>query len=250
MTRPATGESPSAGRRIFIGDIQGCREELEHLLEVVRFDPSRDRLEPVGDFVNRGPDSLGTLRLLKGLEVGGVLGNHDLHLLAILRGDRQQREGDTLQPILDAPDVGELAAWLSARPIIKTWPDALLVHAGLSPAWTDPVAECSGLRPEDRHPNLAIATRIRWCDEQGRMPTPDADPPTGPGFRPWHEHLAGRFKETLVFGHWARAGLIKRPGLRGLDTGCVWGGRLTAWIAEDHTFASVPARRQYSPFER
>jgi len=235
-------------RRIFIGDIQGCREELERLLEVLRFDPASDTLEPVGDFVNRGPDSLGTLRLLKSLGAGGVLGNHDLHLLAARRGERRLRPGDTLTPVLEAPDAEALLAWLRAKPFIKTWPGIILVHAGLSPAWTDPMKELSGLNPEAPHPNIEIATRLRWCDEKGNMPKHETDPPPEPGYRPWHEHMQGRFKETIVFGHWARGGLIHRPGLRGLDTGCVWGGRLTAWVAEDDTLASVPAARPYSPF--
>lgn len=234
-------------RRIFIGDIQGCREELERLLEALKYDSARDALEPVGDFVNRGPDSVGTLRLLRSLGAGGVLGNHDLHLLAAARGERKQRAGDTLEGVLEAEDREELLTWLRGRPLIKTWPGLILVHAGLSPAWTDPLAELASLDPEARHPNIDIATRIRWCDEVGNVPNPEADPPSVPGFRPWHEHLEGRFKETIVFGHWARPGLVNRPGFRGLDTGCVWGGRLTAWIAEDDTFASVPAARPYSP---
>ena len=235
-------------RRIFIGDIQGCREELERLLAALRFDPARDALEPVGDFVNRGPDSLGTLRLLKSLGAGGVLGNHDLHLLAARRGERQMKPADTLTQVLEAHDCEELLAWLRERPFIKTWPGIILVHAGLSPAWTNPVKELSGLNPEVRHPNIDVATRLRWCDEKGRMPKPETDPPLSPGYRPWHEHLQGRFTETIVFGHWARPGLVKRPGFRGLDSGCVWGGRLTAWVAEDDTFTSVAAARQYSPF--
>lgn len=237
---------PSRGRRVFIGDIQGCREELERLLEALKFDASRDTLEPVGDFVNRGPDSLGTLRLLKSLNAGGVLGNHDLHLLAARRGERTLKPTDTLTQVLEAPDCDELLAWLREKPFIKAWPGILLVHAGLSPAWKDPVAELSGLDPEVRHPNIDVATRIRWCNEKGEMPVPETDPPRGPGYRPWYEILAGRFEETIVFGHWARPGLVKRPGLRGLDSGCVWGGRLTAWIAQDDTFVSVPAARQYS----
>ncbi len=237
---------PSAGRQIFIGDIQGCREELERLLEVLKFDPSRDTLEPVGDFVNRGPDSLGTLRLLKSLNAGGVLGNHDLHLLAARRGERTLKPTDTLTQVLEAADCDELLSWLREKPFIKAWPGILLVHAGLSPAWRDPVAELSGLDPEVPHPNIDVATRVRWCNEKGEVPVPEADPPRMPGYRPWHEILAGRFEETIVFGHWARPGLVKRPGFRGLDSGCVWGGRLTAWIAGDDTFVSVPAVRQYS----
>lgn len=235
-------------RRIFIGDIQGCRDELERLLARLRFDTAQDTLEPVGDFVNRGPDSLGTLRLLKSLGAGGVLGNHDLHLLAARRGARTLKASDTLQPVLDAPDCDELLTWLRARPFIRTWPGLILVHAGLSPAWTDPVAELSGLDPNVSHPSIDIATRVRWCDEKGNMPVPEADPPAQPGFMRWYELLEDRFKETIIFGHWAQHGLVKRPGFRGLDSGCVWGGRLTAWIAEEDTFVSVPAVRQYSAY--
>ena len=235
-------------RRIFVGDIQGCREEVERLLDLLRFDPAQDSLEPVGDFVNRGPDSLGTLRLMKSLDAGGVLGNHDLHLLAARRGERRLKPSDTLNSVLEAPDCDDLLAWLRAKPFIKAWPGIILVHAGLSPVWTDPVVELSGLDPEKRHPNIDIATRMRWCTEAGVMPDPETDPPAGPGFKPWYEHPLGPFKETVVFGHWARPGLVNRPGFRGLDTGCVWGGRLTAWIAEDDTFASVAAARPYCPF--
>ena len=234
-------------RRIFIGDIQGCRDELERLLALLKFDPAQDTLEPVGDFVNRGPDSLGALRLMKSLGAGGVLGNHDLHLLAARRGARTLRPSDTLGPILEAPDREELLAWLSAKPFIKTWPGLILVHAGLSPAWADPAGALSRLDPEVEHPHIDLATRLRWCDEAGAVPVSEADPPREAGFRPWYEHLEGRFKETIVFGHWARLGLVNRKGFRGLDTACVWGGRLTAWIAEDDTFLSVPAARQYSP---
>lgn len=234
-------------RRIFIGDIQGCREELELLLERVAFDPSQDALEPVGDFVNRGPDSLGVLRLMKKLGAGGVLGNHDLHLLAASRGERTLKPSDTLGRVLEAPDRDDLLVWLRAKPFIRTWPDVILVHAGLSPQWVDPARELAGLDPEIPHPNVDTATRLRWCDERGRIPRGDADPPTEPGFKPWFEQVAGRFRETIVFGHWARLGLVNRPGFRGLDSGCVWGGQLTAWIPEEDSFASVPAARPYSP---
>src|SRR5688572_749323 len=108
-------------RRIFIGDIQGCREELERLLEAVQFDPAADELEPVGDLVNRGPDSLGTLRLLRGLDAGGVLGNHDLHLLRAAHGTRELGPRDTLAEVLAADDRDELLAWLAERPFVRTW---------------------------------------------------------------------------------------------------------------------------------
>lgn len=236
------------GRRIFIGDIQGCREELEALLELARYDPVKDALEPVGDLVNRGPDSLGTLRLLKSLGAGGVLGNHDLHLLSARRGERTLKSSDTLGRVLKASDCDDLLAWLKARPFIKAWPDVILVHAGLSPAWINPAVALANLDPEVPHPRIDIATRLRWCDARGETPSSDADPPDEPGFRPWFEHLKGRFRETIVFGHWARLGLVNRIGFRGLDTGCVWGGRLTAWIPETDSLLSVPAARAYARY--
>jgi bis(5'-nucleosyl)-tetraphosphatase (symmetrical) len=237
-------------RRIFIGDVQGCREELERLLEAVRFDPAADQLEPVGDLVNRGPDSLGALRILHRLGAGGVLGNHDLHLLRTAAGLRPLRASDTLDEVLAAPDRGELLAWLGARPFVRLWPDVLLVHAGLNPTWTDPVARLSGLDPLERHPDSDFAARVRNCDAQGRFPPGEADP-APPPFLPWFQHELAwdRGGRTIVFGHWARLGLVERPGLRGLDTGCVWGGRLTAWIAEEDRLVHVPARRAWAPFD-
>src|SRR6185436_17613835 len=110
--------------------IQGCRLELERLLERVSFDTSRDELHPVGDFVNRGPDSAGVLRLCRELDAGGVLGNHDVHLLRSAHGLRKMRAEDTLQDVLDAPDRAELVAWLAERPLVRAWGDVLLVHAG------------------------------------------------------------------------------------------------------------------------
>ena len=232
------------GRRIFVGDIQGCREELERLLGTTRFDPGIDRLFFVGDVVNRGPDSLGTLRLLKAMGAQGVLGNHDLHLMAVHRGERLAEEGDGLGEVLGAPDCDELMTWLASFPFIRTWNDVILVHAGISPRWRDPREVLASLRVGDDSPAIDFATRVRWCDEDGRMTK--GDPPAEPGFRPWYEHLAERHRETIIFGHWARAGLIHRPGFRGLDTGCVWGGRLTAWIAETDEIVSVPAARAYA----
>jgi bis(5'-nucleosyl)-tetraphosphatase (symmetrical) len=235
------------GRTIFIGDIQGCREELERLLEALRFDPATDRLEPVGDLVNRGPDSLGCLRLLKGLGAGGVLGNHDLHLLRSAAGLREVRDEDTLDLVLAAPDRDELVAWLAARPFAKDLGVVFLVHAGIDPTWADPLAVLSGLDPLVPHPASDFATRVRYCDADGRRPERDVPPPPPP-FKPWYEH-AGRWPRrgrTVVFGHWAERGLVQRPGLRGLDTGCVWGQRLTAWIAEEDRLVDVPAARAYA----
>ncbi|HEV7733086.1 MAG TPA: metallophosphoesterase [Candidatus Binatia bacterium] len=235
-------------RRIFVGDIQGCRDELEDVLAAVRFDPSSDELHPVGDLVNRGPDSLGTLRLLRRLDAGGVLGNHDIHLLRLADGIGTPRPGDTLDAVLAAPDRDELITWLRKRPLCRAWDDVVAVHAGLHPAWDDPIAVLAPLSPTDADDErVAFATRVRYCDAKGRRPARDYPAPGAP-FAPWYEHWVARHgtARTVTWGHWARNGLVRIPGGRGLDTGCVWGGQLTAWIADEDRLVHVPARRKYS----
>jgi bis(5'-nucleosyl)-tetraphosphatase (symmetrical) len=237
-------------RRIFIGDVQGCREELEKLLEKVKFDAATDELHPVGDFVNRGPDSAGVLRVCMRLRAGGVLGNHDVHLLRAAKGTRPTKKGDTFQDVLGAKDREEMLAWLQARPFVRGWKDVLLVHAGVNPRWKDPVATLAGLDPFAASADLAFAIAARYCTSEGAIP-PNDWPPPPPPFRPWYEFWPREVgdKRTVVFGHWARAGLVVRPQIRGLDTGCVWGGQLTAWIAEEDRIVQVDAARQYAPHE-
>jgi bis(5'-nucleosyl)-tetraphosphatase (symmetrical) len=234
-------------RRIFVGDIQGCRDELERLLETLRFDPAADELQPVGDLVNRGPDSLGVLRLVRQIGAGGVLGNHDLHLLRTAAGTRALSQRDTIQDVLAAPDREELLAWLAQRPFARAWRDVLLVHAGLHPHWTDPLRTLADIDPLEPDPRSEFATRVRYCAADGSRPTKDWPEPKPP-FRPWYEHwlAAHEDERTLVYGHWARAGLIVRPRIRGLDSGCVWGGALSAWIAEEDRVVQVKAARAYS----
>lgn len=235
-------------RRIFVGDIQGCREELERLLEKLRFDPASDRLEPAGDLVNRGPDSLGTLRLLRSLDAGGVLGNHDVHLLRVAAGQREARTRDTFDDVLAADDRGKLLKWLGKRPFVRAWEDVLLVHAGLDPTWKDPLAQLQGADPLVPDPASDFATRARYCTPEGERPEADWPPPSKP-HAAWYEHwFAAHKKETrtLVFGHWARQGLVVRKRLRGLDSGCVWGRKLSAWIAEEDRVVQVSAARAYS----
>jgi len=235
-------------RRILVGDVQGCRAELEELLEAVRFDPAADALHPVGDLVNRGPDSLGTLRLTRDLDAGGVLGNHDLHLLSTAAGERNTKPLDTLTQVLAADDRDELLAWLARRPFVRRWDDLLLVHAGLHPAWNDPLAALAGADPRAPGEAARFVVRVRHCDAAGRLPARDDPPPPVP-FQPWFawydpaRHGGG----TVAFGHWSARGLVHGPHLRGLDTGCVWGGRLTAWVADEDRLVSVPARRAYAP---
>jgi len=240
----------STQRRIYIGDIQGCREELEELLERLRYDPSSDVLQPCGDLVNRGPDSLGVLRLLKQLDAQGVLGNHDVHLLRAARGLRGKKRRDTLDAVLAAPDCAQLLEWLELRPFVRTWPDVVLVHAGISPMWSDPFSQLIGLTPFVENADMAFAVTVRHCDAQGARS--DVEPLTSVGaWRPWWEYWQARQHETrtIVFGHWATQGLVCRERVRGLDTGCVWGGWLTAWIAEEERFVQVRARRAYQNLE-
>jgi bis(5'-nucleosyl)-tetraphosphatase (symmetrical) len=200
-------------RRIFVGDVQGCREPLERLLAAVAFAPGRDRLLPVGDLVNKGPDSAGTLALLMQLGAEPVLGNHDLHWLAKARDlDPAQR------------------AWLAAQPIVRVFDDLVMVHAGLHPHWRED--QLDQLDAEQRH----YAVNVRYCDAAGVRPATDWPPP-GPPFRPWDDFYQGR--RRVVFGHWARRGLVVRPQCIGLDTGCVYGGPLTAWLAEEDRIVQV-----------
>jgi len=200
-------------RRIFVGDIQGCREPLERLLLAVKFEFGRDRLLPVGDLVNKGPDTVGTLDLLMQLRAEPVLGNHDLQWL------RRDKVKDHAQ-----------RQWLEAWPIVRVFDDLIMVHAGLHPDWD----EAHLLQLDERERNYAV--NVRYCDEEGRQPAEDWPPP-GPPFRPWDDFYRG--EKRVVFGHWARRGLVVRPQCVGLDTGCVYGGQLSAWIAEEDRVVQV-----------
>ena len=205
-------------RRIFVGDIQGCREPLERLLRAVDFQVGRDRLFPVGDLVNKGPDSPGTLALLMQLGAEPVLGNHDLHWLKKGRAqDRRQRE------------------WLASQPIVRVLGDVILVHAGLHPQWTE-----ERLQRLDEA-DVDYAVNVRYCDAEGRRPAEDWPPP-GPPYRPWDDFYTG--EKRVVFGHWARRGLVVRDRCVGLDTGCVYGGPLSAWVAEDDRIVQVDGWRE------
>ena len=200
-------------RRIFVGDIQGCREQLEQLLAAVAFVAGTDRLLPVGDLVNKGPDSEGVLDLVMGLNAEPVLGNHDLNWLAKGRAAERHK------------------SWLAAQPIVRILDDLIVVHAGLHPSWDE--ARLSSLTEEDVH----YAVNVRYCDPSGKQPDSDWPPP-GPPFEPWDTFYTG--EKRVVFGHWARRRLVQRTNCIGLDTGCVYGGELTAWIAEEDRIVQVP----------
>lgn len=223
----------AGGRRFFVGDLHGCRAELEALLDTFGFRPGRDSLFSVGDVVGRGPDVPGTLKALKDRGAGVVRGNHELSLLQAARHDPGGSKG---KGYLDA--LGDSAdAWVAW---VETWPfwldlgDILLVHGGLEPG--------KG-RLEDMDPK--ILTRIRTWDGQGEhLNRPGQDPP-------WYAciDMAGLGK-TVVFGHWAERGLVDLPHCKGLDTGCVYGGKLTGWCPEEGRFYQVPAERAYAGFGR
>jgi bis(5'-nucleosyl)-tetraphosphatase (symmetrical) len=191
---------------------------------------------------------LGVLRRLRDLDAGGVLGNHDLHLLRRAAGTEAARERDSFDEILRADDRDELLTWLAARPLIRAWDDILLVHAALSPAWEDPVISLADIDPLHSNADSDFATRVRYCAADASRPPADWPPPEAP-FVPWYELWLARGEtgRTVVYGHWAQAGLVLREGLRGLDTGCVWGNSLSAWIAEEDRIVQVPAERVWSP---
>ena len=249
--------------RYAIGDLQGCDEELRALLARLKFSADRDRLWFVGDLVNRGPGSLATLRIVRALGDNAVvvLGNHDLHLLAVACGVQRRRRSDTLDEVLAAPDRDTLIEWLLTRPLAYAEGRDLMVHAGVVPQWTaartlelaDEVSSALrrdaralfehmyGDEPERWDERLAaperlrfiinVLTRLRLCTADGRVDTSLKGPPPPPPspLRPWFEHPQRATRNVrVVFGHWSALGLVQQPDVLGLDSGCVWGGSLTA----------------------
>ena len=251
-----------------IGDVQGCDASLGHLLDRLAFSPSRDEIIILGDLVNRGPDSLATLRRVRSMEGSTrcLLGNHDLHLLAVAHGVRRPHRLDTLDELLSAPDAPELLDWLRRQPLALREQGWLLVHAGVLPSWS---ADQTLALAEEMHqvlrgpefftwlprmygnqPNrwddrlqgierlrviVNALTRLRFCSPQGEMEF-DAKgqvEQAPQGFLPWYEVPQRRTAHTpIAFGHWsalgARGPVRLSDHLLALDTGCVWGGRLTA----------------------
>ena len=259
-----------------VGDIQGCYTELVQLLEKIRFDPAQDRLWLVGDLVNRGANSLEVLRLVKSLGESAitVLGNHDLHLLAVASGTSRLHRGDTLDDILHAPDREELLHWLRHQRLLHVEGEFVLVHAGLLPGWTvqqaarlarevedalqhndyidffenmygnKPAAWNDGLTGYKRLRVITNAlTRMRICTAQGEMEFDfKAEQHKIPsGYLPWFDvpDRATR-AATVVFGHWSALGLMIKDHAIALDTGCLWGGPLTAIRLEDRAVIQVP----------
>ena len=247
--------------RWLVGDIQGCALEFERLLRLIDLDPARDELWCLGDLVNRGPDSLATLRLWRDVGGRGVLGNHDIYAL-LARSGRWPRKHDTLAALFAAPDADELLARLRALPVLAhlpgprdcAEPEVWAVHGGLDPRWTDLAAVAAAVNPRPHDdawlegPVPSFATRVRCCTATGERSKFDRDPADcPPPYRPWDELYRGA--ALVVHGHWAWRGHYRHPpgGPRtlGLDSGCVYGGQLTAWCQEDDRVVQVPAARAY-----
>ena len=268
-----------------VGDVQGCCDELEELLRRIHFSTERDQLWFVGDLVNRGPRSLHTLRLVRSLRDNAlcVLGNHDLHLLAVALVGAKLRKSDTLSDILAAPDRESLIDWLLHRPLahFESQRGDLLVHAGVVPQWSAELtlqlarevehalrSDARGLlsvmyadEPDCWDPALAgparlrftvnVLTRTRFITPDGRLDLKQkgkpqsAHKPLMPWFKAAHRQTA---HQRIVFGHWSALGLHQEQNILGLDTGCVWGGALTAANLDDPTtpIVSVPSRQPRS----
>lgn len=247
-----------------LGDVQGCCDALDRLLSEIGFSPSRDRMVVLGDLVNRGPQSLRVLQRLQqfGDAATCLLGNHDLHLLAVAHGVRPPHPSDSLQDILASPAHAAWIDWVRHRPLavkVEAW---LCVHAGVVPQWTVPqtlalaaevqqglrssdcgtfLREMYGNEPRQWRDDLQgkdrwrfivnALTRLRFCTAQGSLEfaTKEGAAAAPSGYLPWFEvkERASR-GHPIAFGHWSTLGLLNRPDLLGIDTGCVWGGSLTA----------------------
>ncbi|WP_107329504.1 symmetrical bis(5'-nucleosyl)-tetraphosphatase [Metapseudomonas otitidis] len=250
-----------------VGDLQGCLDPLKCLLDRVAFDPARDRLWLVGDLVNRGPKSLETLRFLFAMRdsVTCVLGNHDLHLLAVAHNVERLKKSDTLREIIEAPDAGDLLDWLRRQKLVHydEAHDIAMVHAGIPPMWTlakalkraaeveeallddarlplflegmygnDPACWDSDLHGITRLRVITnYFTRMRFCKADGTLDlkSKEGADTAPPGYRPWFAHPSRKTRgQKIIFGHWAALeGKCNEPGLHALDTGCVWGGTMT-----------------------
>jgi bis(5'-nucleosyl)-tetraphosphatase (symmetrical) len=266
-----------------IGDIQGCFRSFSQLLDSFGFNPDRDRLWLVGDLVNRGPDSLRTLRFVRqlGTRAVCVLGNHDLHLIAVAAGCAKLRSDDTLTDVLNAPDCGELVDWLRHQPLLHRDRAHAMVHAGLLPDWSIDIAlglaqEVErALRASDYRSLLAnmygndpdrwdatlsgfarlrvivnAMTRMRVCSADGRMDARFSGEPQNipPGMLPWFD-VPGRASRDacVIFGHWSALGLVLRPDVVALDTGCLWGRQLSALRLEDRRLFQLSCAEAPAP---
>ena len=262
-----------------VGDIQGCFDELKELLEKCGYKKKSDRLWLVGDLVNRGPKSLEVLRFVRDLgeKAVVVLGNHDLHLVTQYEGFERKRKDDTFDDVLEARDAKDLIDWLRRRPMMHAAEGHAMVHAGLLPQWSlekalalgreveaalrapdhrDFLKSMYGSKPEAWSDSLAgwdrlrvivnAMTRMRFCTRQGKMEfhAKGAKPPAG--YLPWYETRPAK-ESPIVFGHWSQLGLRLEPRATCLDSGCVWGGSLSALRLEDRALFQIPCRGYQAP---
>ena len=212
-----------------VGDVQGCHAELERLLDEIRFDASSDRLLLTGDLVNRGPRSLATLRLVKSLGTAAttVLGNHDLHLLAVAYGVSRTKRKDTFHDVLDAPDRDELLDWLRRQPLCHREGRYTLVHAGVPPQWTVEEARARAAEVERVLAGADCGALLR--EMYGNEPDRWSDRERGWG----RLRFIVNAGSAIIFGHWSTLGFRTSGGCFSLDTGCLWGGELTALRLDD-----------------
>lgn len=257
-----------------VGDIQGCYKSLRALLKKAQFDPTTDTLYCVGDLVNRGSDSLKTLRFIRDLGPAAktVLGNHDLHLISLYYGFRKLKSFDTLKKLIEAKDADDLIEWLRQQPLMINIEDknSVIVHAGLYPSWSVEQAleysdEISTLLKSDKYEKLLknmygntpdkykvgrknkhnrrrftinAFTRMRYCAKNGRLDFEDKGPPakTKGKLKPWFLLPHRRENKNVIFGHWSSLGLFRGDQVIAIDTGCVWGGKLTLYDIDNNRF--------------
>ena len=263
-----------------IGDIQGCMSALQRLLDHIKFDQTQDRLWFVGDLVNRGPHSLDVLRFVKQLGSAAVtvLGNHDIHLLAMWSHVTQPGRKDTLQPVLSAPDADELLHWLRFQPLLHSEHGFVMIHAGMLPSWSMAEATARAREVEDAlqsdnfnellpaiyfrkgakssahtsaNERLGLSTnvltRLRVCTVEGVPNFSFKGPPheAPPGYFPWFQ-IPNRVTQhdTIIIGHWSALGIVQEEHLVALDGGCVWGRELVTMRLEDRQLFRVPCPNQ------
>ncbi len=270
-----------------VGDIQGCDDELAELLALIRFNAATDHVYFVGDLVNRGPKSAAALRRVKAMTdanaAESVLGNHDFFLIMALEGFSELHDGDTLNEVLSQPDAGELVDWLRHRPLLIEFEDKVIVHAGLLPAWTlaDARMLAREIERELRGPNyraflrtlfgneprcwhddlIGVArqravvnafARLRFCTPFSEIEFKEKrDASFAPeGFSPWFKLPGRRTADTHVIGgHWSSEGLRLLPNVSLLDSGCLWGGALTAVRLQDRAVFQVPSQQPLSKLD-